>query len=90
MVTSGRERYCCATRTEAAGERGCRFGKRSSITQLALESVSPARHSTVVKDGAGVVTSRRERRFSIVKVGMRLENMGPVAFMIEFIKKSQS
>ena len=23
VVTSGRERYCCATCTEAAGERGC-------------------------------------------------------------------
>ena len=61
VVKSGRERYCCATRTEAAGERGCGFVRRSSITQLAVISVSPARHSTVVKDGAGVVTSGRER-----------------------------
>ena len=50
-----------ATCTEAAGERGCGFVRRSSITQLAVVSVSPARHSTVVKDGAGVVTSGRER-----------------------------
>ena len=50
-----------ATCTEAAGERGCGFGKRSSITQLAVESVSPARHSTVVKDGAGVGITGRER-----------------------------
>ena len=61
VETSGRERYCCATCTEAAGERGCGFVRRSSITQLAVVSVSPARHSTVVKDGAGVGTSRRER-----------------------------
>ena len=43
-----------ATRTEAAGERGCGFVRCSSITQLAVVSVSPARHSTVVEDGAGV------------------------------------
>ena len=61
MVISGRERYCCATRTEAAGERGSGFGRCSSITQLAVISVSPARHSTVVKDGAGVEPSGRER-----------------------------
>ena len=58
---SGRERYCCATCTEAAGERGSGFVRCSSITQLAVVSASPARHSTVVKDGAGVVISRRER-----------------------------
>ena len=73
--TSRRERYCCATRTEAVGERGCGFVRCSSITQLAVGSLSPARHSTVVEDGAGVVISRRERRFSIVKVGMCLENI---------------
>ena len=56
-----RERYCCATRTEAAGERGRGYGRCSSITQLAVISVSPARHSTVVKDGAGVDISGRER-----------------------------
>ena len=50
-----------ATRTEAAGERGRGFVRRSSITQLAVGSISPARHSTVVKDGAGVVFSGRER-----------------------------
>ena len=61
VVTSGRERYCCATRTEAAGERGCGLGGGSSITQLAVVSISPARHSTVVEDGAGVVISGRER-----------------------------
>ena len=55
VVFSGRERYCCATRTEAAGERGCGFVRCSSITQSAVVSFSPARHSTVVKDGAGVV-----------------------------------
>ena len=59
--TYGRERYCSATRTEAAGERGVVFGRRSSITQLAVTSRSPARHSTVVEDGAGVVSSRRDR-----------------------------
>ena len=58
---SGRERYGCATGTEADGERGCGFVRCSSITQLAGRSVSPTRHSTVVKDGASVVTSRRER-----------------------------
>ena len=57
VVTSGRERYCSATCTEAAGERGCGFVRCSSITQLAGRSVSPTRHSTVVKDGASVVTS---------------------------------
>ena len=73
--TSGRERYCSATCTEAAGERGCGFVRCSSITQSAVKSVSPARHRTVVEDGAGVVGSGRERRFSIVKVGMCLENI---------------
>ena len=61
VVKSGRERYCCATRTEAAYERGCGFGRCSSIAQLAVTSVSPARHSTVVEDGAGVESSGRER-----------------------------
>ena len=61
MEISGRERYCCATRTEAAGERGCGFVRCCTITQLAVVSVSPARHSTVVKDGAGVAFSGRER-----------------------------
>ena len=50
-----------ATRTEAAGERGCGFVRRSTIAQLVVRPVSPARHSTVVKDGAGVVFSGRER-----------------------------
>ena len=50
-----------STCTEAAGERGCGFVRRCTITQLAVESASPARHRTVVKDGAGVATSRRER-----------------------------
>ena len=75
VVITGRERYGCATCTEAAGERGRGFVRRSSITQSTVTSPSPARHSTVVKDGAGVVISGRERRFSIVKVGMRLENI---------------
>ena len=61
MIKSRRERYCRATRTEAAGERGCGFVRGSSITQLAVVSASPARHITVVKDGAGVIKSRRER-----------------------------
>jgi hypothetical protein len=46
-----------ATCPKAAGERGRGFVRRCTITQLAVVSVSPARHSTVVKDGAGVVTS---------------------------------
>ena len=50
-----------ATRTEAAGERGCGFIRRSSITQLAAVSSSPARHITVVEDGTGVVFSGSER-----------------------------
>ena len=75
VESSGRERYCCATRTEAAGERGCGFVRRCTITQLAVVSLSPARHSTVIEDGAGVGNSGRERRFSVVKVGMRLENI---------------
>ena len=50
-----------ATRTEAAGERGCGFVRCSSITQSAGGSLSPARHITVVEDGAGVQTSGRER-----------------------------
>ena len=58
---SRRERYCCATRTEATGERGCGFVRRSTITQSAVRSLSPARHRTVVKDGAGVFGSGRER-----------------------------
>ena len=58
---SRRERYCCATRTEAAGERGYVFVRRCTITQSAVGSLSPARHSTVVEDGAGVGPSGRER-----------------------------
>jgi hypothetical protein len=50
-----------ATRTEAAGERGCGFARRCTIAHLAVISVSPARHRTVVEDGAGVVISGRER-----------------------------
>ena len=61
VVKSRRERYCCATRTEAARERGCGFVRCSSITQLAVVSASPARHSAVVEDGAGVVGSGRNR-----------------------------
>ena len=37
-----------ATRTEAAGERGSGFGRCSSITQLAVVSVSPARHLSLI------------------------------------------
>ena len=61
MGKFGRERYCCATRTEAAGERGRVLLRCSSITQLASESVSPARHIAVVEDGAGVGISGRDR-----------------------------
>ena len=50
-----------ATRTKAAGERWRVFGRCTSITQLAVISVSPARHRTVVEDGAGVLISGRER-----------------------------
>ena len=61
MGISGRERYCCATCTEAARERGRAFVGCFTITQLAVGSISPARHITVVKDGAGVDISGRER-----------------------------
>ena len=114
VLISGRKRYCSATRTEAAGERGCGFVRCSTISQSTVTSrpqhdtaplsrmaqvwyspeesatavrpvprllvsvgvvlsdvpplpnwpgvsFSPARHITVVKDGAGVVTSGRER-----------------------------
>ena len=61
MGKFGRERYCCATRTEAAGERGRVLLRCSSITQLASESVSPASHIAVVEDGAGVGISGRDR-----------------------------
>ena len=49
-----------ATCTKAAGERGRVFVRCSSITQLTVVSVSPARHSTDVENGAGVVFSGRE------------------------------
>ena len=62
MSFSGRERYGRATWTEAARQSGSAFVRRSSITtQLATNSPPPARHITVVKDGAGVGPSGRER-----------------------------
>ena len=54
VVFSGRERYCCATRTEAAGERGCGFDRTFLHYPIGRRIPSPARHSTVVEDGAGV------------------------------------
>ena len=60
-MISGRERHGRATRTKAARERGSGFVRCSSIAQLAVISVSPARHRTVVEDGAGVEMSGRER-----------------------------
>ena len=122
-------RYCCATCTEAAGERGCGF-ERSSFTQSAVVSspqhdtaplsrmaqvwnfrkralllcdllqaagergcwlsdhphypighgsVSPARHSTVVKDGAGVVTE--ESATAVRPVPRLLVSVGVVCQM---------
>ena len=50
-----------ATCTETACERGRSFVRRGTITQSAVDSVSPARHSTVVKDGAGMPICGRER-----------------------------
>ena len=82
--TSGRERYCSATCTEAAGERGCGFVRCSSITQSAVTSVSPARHSTVVEDGAGVeapeesATAVRPVPRLLVSVGVVLVDVPPL------------
>ena len=51
---SGRDRNGRATRTEAARQSGSEFVRCSSVTQLAVISVSPTRHRTVVENGAGV------------------------------------
>ena len=58
---SGRDRHGRATRAKAAREGGSVFVRCSTIAQLAVVSVSPARHRTVVKDGAGMTISRRDR-----------------------------
>ena len=68
---------------EAARERGRALVACSTITQLAVISISPARHITVVKDGAGVDISGRERYCYcdlprlLVSVGVDLSDVAP-------------
>ena len=71
VVSSGRKRYCGATCTEAAGERRSGFVTCCSITQLAVVSASPARHTTVVEDGAGVGLSSRRLGVGVHEGGPR-------------------
>jgi len=61
VYASRRDRYGCSTCSKTAGERWCGFVRCASVTELAIVSISPTGHSTVVKNGAGVGASRRER-----------------------------
>jgi len=60
LIASRRESKRSTACSKAANQGGCVLLQYASITQLAIGPITPTGDSTVVKNGAGVVVSRRE------------------------------